>query len=64
MSKKIMDMIPESLHQQLRDEVIEDLKSKGWSIAPSQEKKDPAELDKDIQAWVENSNKNDWSKKI
>lgn len=64
-TKKIMDLIPESLHQQLRDEVVEDLKNKGWNVAPSQEKKNQSELDKDIQDWAKNSeNKNDWSKKI
>lgn len=64
MSKKIMDLIPESLHQQLRDEVVEDLKNKGWNVAPSPEKKNQTELDKDIQDWAKNSDKNDWSKKV
>lgn len=51
MSKKIMDLIPEPLHEQLRTEVIEDLKQKGWHISQAPESKKKADLDKEIQEW-------------
>lgn len=65
MPKKIMDTIPEPLRDQLRAEVIEELKSKGWSIAQAPEKKNETEMDQTIAEWAKqnkSANPNEWSK--
>ena len=60
MSKtSILQLIPESLHEQLFAEVKEALISKGVKIEdPVQEKKKTDSVDKEIEAWSKNKNGN------
>ena len=52
MSKKIFDLIPEALREDLINEVREILKSNGEIINEKKEEPSNKEIDADIEAWA------------